>query len=448
MSQEKATAVPTRFRGLRVLLVDNDTASLLDVASKLEDYSYSATTTELATVALSILGQRKDQFDLVMVDTNIPEMDIFKFIESVQLIKDFPIILMSSELNKNVVEEAMSKGACFFLKKPISAKNLKNVWQHVYRKSTNENIRCRKGEVKGNADQEAASQGAKPEGKSKVLEIVNDITLPEQESEQVGDSDQIENNVNNLVKGKRLLTISEGTCTKRSVPTENNEPGEFKRKRTDQDEGNKITGTATINASELTHHRPFRVSQKHGVESPATELNRVTAQPVDHQSMQTLLKSNSSHKRGLLSATPSPQLGVGSLENHSSFPGGLSGLHKQVGRSQEVDKLQVFGDSSHFSAGFLKLLQEKGYRNEPNPCEGLSIRSKFSSSMACLNQNPEFTTDLGSSLCMLNERNDRKLNTLELNVQMSESGRSSPQVNNSHQEKSKEFVSKEGKFHI
>ncbi|KAL0463531.1 UNVERIFIED_CONTAM: Two-component response regulator ORR26 [Sesamum latifolium] len=438
MSQEKATAVPTRFRGLRVLLVDNDTASLLDMASKLEDYSYSATTTELATVALSILGERKDQFDLVMVDTNIPEMDFFKSSRVYSLSRIF--------LSYNVVEKAMSKGACFFLKKPISDKNLKNVWQHAYRKSTNENSRRRKREVKGNADQEAELQGAKPEGKGKVLEIVNDITLHEPESEQVGDSDHIENNVNNLVKGKRLITRSAGTCTKRSVPMGNDEPGEFKRKRTDRDEGNEITRTSMINASESTH-RPLRYFQKHGVESSATELNRVTPQPVDHQRTQTMLKSNSSHKRGLFSATLSPHPGVGSLKNHSSFPGGLSDLHKQEGRSQEVDELQAFGDSSHFSTGFLKLLRETGYRNEPNLCEGLSIRSKFPSSMASPNQKPEFTTtNFGSSLCTLNERNDRKLDSLELNVQLSESGKSSPVVNNSHQQKSKEFVSKEENF--
>ncbi|KAK4430257.1 Two-component response regulator ORR26 [Sesamum alatum] len=427
MSQEKATAVPTRFRGLRVLLVDSDTTSLLDVATKLEDYSYTATTTELATVALSILGERKDQFDLVMVDTNMPEMDFFKFIESVQLIKDFPVILMSSEINKNVVEEAMSKGACFFLKKPISAKNLKNVWQHVYRKSTNENIRRRKKEVKGkNADQEAESQEAKPEEKGKVVESVNDITLHEQESEQVGDSDQFENNVNNLVNEKRLLTRSAGVCTKRSVPTENDEPGEFKRKRTDQDEGNEITRTAMINASESTHHQPFCYVQKHGVESPATELNRATSQPVDHRCkiMETLSKSNSSYKRGLSSATPSPHPGVGSLKNHTSFPGGSSHFPKQVDRSQGVDELQAFGDSGHFPPGYLKLIQEIGYRNEPNPCEGSSIQRKFSSSLASLNQKLECTTELGSSFLTLNESND------------------------SHQDKSKEFVSKEGKFHI
>ncbi|KAI3467043.1 hypothetical protein Pfo_023706 [Paulownia fortunei] len=248
MSQEKPTAVPTPFRGLRVLLVDNDTASLLDIASKLEDYSYRVTTTELATVALSILQERTDRFDLVMADINMPEIDCFKFIKSVQLIKDFPIILMSSEFKKDMVEEAMIKGACFFLKKPISSKNLKNVWQHVYRKSKYENIRGGKADIKSDADQEADCHGAKVEEEDKVLEIVNERTLSEPESEQVGDSDQIENDLDDLVDGNMLTKLT-GICTKRSMSTVNDGLREFKRKRT-EDESNERTRAVSSNSEQ------------------------------------------------------------------------------------------------------------------------------------------------------------------------------------------------------
>lgn len=34
------SAVPTTFRGLRILLLDNDTATLLDISAKLENCSY------------------------------------------------------------------------------------------------------------------------------------------------------------------------------------------------------------------------------------------------------------------------------------------------------------------------------------------------------------------------------------------------------------------------
>ncbi|KAG8366670.1 hypothetical protein BUALT_Bualt17G0103700 [Buddleja alternifolia] len=197
MSREDLSAVPTPFRNLRVLLIDNDTSSLLDMASMLEDCSYKVTTTELAAVALSILEERKDHFDLVMADFDMPEMDCIKFINSVHLIKDFPVILMSLELNKDTIEEAMRNGACFFLKKPISSKKLKNVWQHVYRKSKNKsNI----------IDQDLESQGDKVK---KEGEDIDPTTL--HDDEQIADSDQIENN---LVRGKSLTKSTE-ICNKR-----------------------------------------------------------------------------------------------------------------------------------------------------------------------------------------------------------------------------------------
>ncbi|XP_070043861.1 two-component response regulator ARR2-like isoform X1 [Nicotiana tomentosiformis] len=67
-----------------------------------------------------------------MVDVNMPEMDCFEFINGTQLIKDIPIILMSSNVKRGMVEQAVAQGVYFFYM-PISAKKLKNIWQHVYR---------------------------------------------------------------------------------------------------------------------------------------------------------------------------------------------------------------------------------------------------------------------------------------------------------------------------
>lgn len=156
---------------------------------------------------------------------------------------------MSAELKKAIVEEAMTKGACFFLKKPVSSKNLKNVWQHVYRKSKYENTRGGKTDIKSNDDQGAESQGAKVEDKEKVLEIINESTSHEPESEQVGDSDQIENDLDGPVDGKRLTKLT-GICKKRSLSPENEETGELKRKRT-EDEGNERTRTVNNLSEQL-----------------------------------------------------------------------------------------------------------------------------------------------------------------------------------------------------
>lgn len=115
---------------------------------------------------------------------------------------------MSAESNKKVVEEAIIKGACFFLKKPISSKNLMNVWQHVYRK-----IKHKYGNV---------------EEKEKVVEIVNEETSNEPENEQVGENDH-----SGLV-GRMKLSKSTGFKRKRHVSPQNDKAGEIKRRRTDE----------------------------------------------------------------------------------------------------------------------------------------------------------------------------------------------------------------------
>ncbi|XP_042035367.1 two-component response regulator ARR10-like [Salvia splendens] len=196
MDQEINT-IPSIFRGLRILLIDDDTESLLKLASQLENYSYRVTTTELPTIALSILQERSDRFDLIMSDVEMQEMDCFKFIKSLQLIKDIPIILISAEPKRSVIEEAMVKGACFFLKKPISSKNLKNVWQHVYRKT-------RKMGIKSSDCPEAESHGAKAGKRGEVVHVIDEEAWNESVNKHYGEGGQAGNDRDGLVGGMRL----------------------------------------------------------------------------------------------------------------------------------------------------------------------------------------------------------------------------------------------------
>ncbi|GFZ21511.1 hypothetical protein Acr_29g0006730 [Actinidia rufa] len=121
-------------RGLRVLVVDQDNVSLIYIASVLEGQFYNVKTTELASVALSIIQEGKDEFDLVIADTDMGEMDIFTFLNRLQLKTDLPIIFMSVHENIDLARKALNKGACFFLQKPMRRRDIINVWQHVYRK--------------------------------------------------------------------------------------------------------------------------------------------------------------------------------------------------------------------------------------------------------------------------------------------------------------------------
>lgn len=120
--------------GLRVLVVDDDLAWLKILEKMLKKCSYEVTTCTLAREALKLLRERKDGFDIVISDVNMPDMDGFKLLEHVGLEMDLPVIMMSVDGETSRVMKGVQHGACDYLLKPIRMKELKNIWQHVMRK--------------------------------------------------------------------------------------------------------------------------------------------------------------------------------------------------------------------------------------------------------------------------------------------------------------------------
>ncbi|MCD9559376.1 Trans-acting T-cell-specific transcription factor GATA-3 [Datura stramonium] len=74
-SLENIISIPSSARGLRIFVVDPDTSSLMCTASMLERQSYKVTTTELANIALSLIREREKQYDLVIAEVDMPQMD-------------------------------------------------------------------------------------------------------------------------------------------------------------------------------------------------------------------------------------------------------------------------------------------------------------------------------------------------------------------------------------
>ncbi|RWR76470.1 two-component response regulator ARR2-like protein isoform X1 [Cinnamomum micranthum f. kanehirae] len=124
--------------GLRVLVVDDDPICLKILERMLGKCRYEVTTCSKAVVALSMLRERKDGFDLVLSDVYMPDMDGFKLLERIGLEMDLPVIMMSSDDGKDVVMKGVTHGACDYLIKPVRIEAVKNIWQHVVRKKNNE----------------------------------------------------------------------------------------------------------------------------------------------------------------------------------------------------------------------------------------------------------------------------------------------------------------------
>ncbi|XVE92251.1 hypothetical protein REPUB_Repub01dG0080700 [Reevesia pubescens] len=124
--------------GLRVLVVDDDPTWLKILEKMLKKCSYEVTTCCLAREALDLLRERKDGYDIVISDVNMPDMDGFKLLEHVGLEMDLPVIMMSVDGETSRVMKGVQHGACDYLLKPIRMKELRNIWQHVLRKKIHE----------------------------------------------------------------------------------------------------------------------------------------------------------------------------------------------------------------------------------------------------------------------------------------------------------------------
>ncbi|GMI73464.1 hypothetical protein HRI_001015700 [Hibiscus trionum] len=122
--------------GLSVLVVDQDTTALMYLASLLEQCSYYVTTTELASVAISMIrGGRggNERFRLVIADINMDEANSLALLR-ISVMSKIPVILMSTERSHAFAEKVIGYGACSYLQKPISLNDVKYLWQHVYRR--------------------------------------------------------------------------------------------------------------------------------------------------------------------------------------------------------------------------------------------------------------------------------------------------------------------------
>ncbi|KAG2691400.1 hypothetical protein I3843_08G007400 [Carya illinoinensis] len=120
--------------GMRVLAVDDDPTCLFVLETLLRRCQYHVTTTNQAITALKLLRENKNNFDLVISDVHMPDMDGFKLLELVGLEMDLPVIMLSANDDPKLVMKGITHGACDYLLKPVRIEELKNIWQHVVRR--------------------------------------------------------------------------------------------------------------------------------------------------------------------------------------------------------------------------------------------------------------------------------------------------------------------------
>lgn len=125
-------------RPLRVLLVEDDHATMQVVCALMCKSGYEVTPATNGLKAWELLERSDKQFDLVLADAMMPIFsgtDLLAKMMKSEAHRDIPVIMMSSHDSLDVVFKCLLRGAKDFLVKPLRKNELRNLWQHVWRKN-------------------------------------------------------------------------------------------------------------------------------------------------------------------------------------------------------------------------------------------------------------------------------------------------------------------------
>ncbi|XP_057951285.1 two-component response regulator-like APRR9 [Malania oleifera] len=124
---------------LRVLLVEADDSTRQIIAALLRKCSYRVSAVPDGLKAWEVLRGRPHNIDLILTEVELPSISGFALLTLVmehEICKNIPVIMMSSHDSISMVYKCMLRGAADFLVKPVRRNELKNLWQHVWRRQS------------------------------------------------------------------------------------------------------------------------------------------------------------------------------------------------------------------------------------------------------------------------------------------------------------------------
>ena len=117
-------------RGYNVLVAEDEAFQRLALIDILTLCEYDAVAYENGKLALEALRDPTNDFDLVLLDLNMPEMDGFEVLSHMQddpRLKEIPVVIMSANDSNEVIGDALKMGAKDFLVKPIRIQQCKGL---------------------------------------------------------------------------------------------------------------------------------------------------------------------------------------------------------------------------------------------------------------------------------------------------------------------------------
>jgi E3 ubiquitin-protein ligase RFWD2 len=126
----------SRMPLIHVLVVDDERICRAVTSQVLRKCGYRVTTCASGAEAIELL-RRGTEFNLLLTDVMMPDIDGPKLLQHVRHHSQFsqlPVIMMSANQHSEIVFECVRSGADDYLLKPVTVKQVKLLWQHVWRK--------------------------------------------------------------------------------------------------------------------------------------------------------------------------------------------------------------------------------------------------------------------------------------------------------------------------
>lgn len=123
---------------MKILTVDDSTTIRKIIRASVEILNYDLLEASGGAEALEILARERESIKLILLDLNMPGMsgfDVLKTVKKDNLYKDIPIMMVTTEGEKENIVKAIQAGVANYLLKPFTSEELtKKIMQCIGRR--------------------------------------------------------------------------------------------------------------------------------------------------------------------------------------------------------------------------------------------------------------------------------------------------------------------------
>ena len=114
-------------KNMRILSVDDSQATRQFIKKAIDVLGFEFLEAGDGKEGLEVLQRENGNIDLILLDRHMPEMDGMEMLEAIksnELFKNIPVTMVTVELERDEIQNAIMKGAKNYLVKPFTQENL------------------------------------------------------------------------------------------------------------------------------------------------------------------------------------------------------------------------------------------------------------------------------------------------------------------------------------